>query len=256
MVQRVESLPYSKLVHELSSLSVNSDQPILSLYLHSHGHDLNHRKQVRVFMEQFRRAPEIMKLVDQESVWKKHLKAIEQSAEEFLNSKEKSLFHGVAFFASETMTDVLSFASEQPLPNDYYLLDIPALGPLMQLGHNGTSVANSVDHEMSSLERIASGHGTTMRTDVYQALNQGQVDTLLLQPDLDEKGVIALSTHTILEQFRQNSPYDGDRVSVAPLREILVYETLRHKGRVQWLQGAMNGSTPQFGILYRGKSRH
>ena len=159
----------------------------------------------------------------------------------------------MAFFASKALESVLTFATDQDLPNDYYVLDIPAMGPLVTLQATGNGTETSLNQE--SLGQIAQGYGTTVREEVYLALNQGQVDTLLVQADLDERGIIALSTHTILEQYRQASPYDGDRVSVAPLREILVFEALRHKGKVRWLKEELNGKTPHFAVVYRGHQR-
>jgi len=106
-----------------------------------------------------------------------------------------------------------------------------------------------------SLGRIAQGFGSVNPEKVFRAVNEGQVDTLLVRENLDEAGAIVLSTHTILGEYAQESPYGGGdgRVSVAPLRDILVYETVRRNGRVQSLPPQPNGDSPAYGVLYRSR---
>lgn len=102
-----------------------------------------------------------------------------------------------------------------------------------------------------SLGRIAQGFGSVKSEKVYRAINQGQVETLLLRRNLNETGSICLDCHTILEEYKQGCPYCGHDVSLALLREILVYETIRHHGNVQWLPPTRNGEAPSYGVLYR-----
>ena len=106
-----------------------------------------------------------------------------------------------------------------------------------------------------SLGRISQGFGSVNPGKVFRAINEGQVETLLVRENLDEAGMICLSTHTILDEFAQQSPYGGQgEVSVAPLRDILVYETVRRNGRVQWLPPTPSGDIPAFGVLYRNRN--
>ena len=90
MVQRVDAVPLSQVIANLSNVSVTNDRPIVSLYLHSHGHDLESRKQVRVFFDRFLRSEEIERLVNRDAEWEQRIRAIEKEADAFLNGKEKA----------------------------------------------------------------------------------------------------------------------------------------------------------------------
>ncbi len=380
MVNETATLSLGALIRKLSSIPVDPERSILSLYLQSHGHDLEQRKRVRIFLDHTLRSKEISELQARSREWKNKIQTIAKQADSFLNDKDKGCFHGIAFFASEEEADVLSYASYLPLPNNSYVLGLPALGPLVALrddyeplcicsfkqeeaqifqlmegflidqrkleteiwshhkqggwsqarfqrkhdvdvehflkevGHElekiairhsdmkfvllgqrrelpmlrkslpdqvarrliGEDVVDGVspnqlirrgldslrryeelqehdDVAKLSLGRISQGYGSVNREKVFRAINEGQVDTLILNPNLSESGAVVLSTHTILDKFKQESPYDGDPVTIAPLREILVYETVRHNGRIQWLSGAVNGQAPDFGVLYRSR---
>lgn len=372
-----------EVIKKLSAISVDANHPILSIYLQTQGQEPAQRKRVRVFLDKVLRSKEVTAISDSSREWKEKIETIAVQADAFLNDKEKASYHGAAFFASEGETEVLSYASYLPLPNDYFVMDLPALGPLVSLrddyeplcmcafsqeearvvhlkdgvlsehqelgqevyphhkqggwaqarfqrkhdedvdhffkqiarqleqtavqqpdmkfailgqrkelpmlrkilpdqvqrrliaeevveahlnnGHlvrKGFEILERYDREREhedieklSFGRISQGYGTVTPEKVFRAINQGQVDTLLVRKNLDERGVIVLSTHTILDNYQQESPYDGDPVSVAPLREILVYETVRHKGRIQWLPPAGNGhaTTPRYGVLYRSR---
>jgi peptide subunit release factor 1 (eRF1) len=380
MVNEAAELSLDALIKRLSSIPVSSDNSILSVYLQSHGQNHEQRKQVRVFLEQMMRSKEFTSLKSRSREWKDKVQTIAKQADSFLNEKEKGCFRGIAFFAIEGESEVLSYASYLPIPNDYYILDLPALGPLVALredyeplcicafnqeeahilqlkegilvnqrqfeqdawphhkqggwaqarfqrkhdqdvGHffkdiihelEQIAVRNSNikfalmgqrnelpllrkvlpdqvmrrligeevvarfnsdelvrrgseilrryednlkndDLEKLSFGRISQGYGSINREKVFRAINQGQVDTLLVRRNLREFGAIVLSTHTILDKFKQESPYNGEMVSIAPLREILVYETIRHKGKIQWLSESPNGDSPGFGVLYRSR---
>lgn len=371
------------MIKKLSSLPVEAGQPILSIYLQAHGQEPAQRKRVRVFLDRVLRSKELTELAASNRQWHDKIRSIKAQADSFLNDKEKGCFHGIAFFAASSEPSVLTYASYLPLPNDYYLMNLPALGPLvclkddyvplcmcvfsheeahiLELKDGILSEAQELEQEVyphhkqggwaqarfqrkheedvdqffrqivrrleqvaiqnpemkfallgqrselpmlrkvlpdqvrrrliaeeviktgidsgrmiqKGLEileryeraqkhediekltfgRISQGYGTVTPEKVFRAINQGQVNTLFLRRNLDESGAIVLSTHTILDTYRQQSPYDGDPVSVAPLREILVYETIRHNGRIQWLPPATNGQTPRFGVLYRNRGQ-
>lgn len=381
MAKTAAVLSLDEAIKKLATLQVDAGHSILSIYLQTQGQEHAQRKRVRVFVDQMLRSKPVTDLVQKSRDWKEKIERIAGQADVFLNDKEKASFHGIAFFANERDSEILTYASYLPLPNDYYSMDFPALGPLVslrdqyeplcmcsfnqeeahlfqlrdglvsqscelgqevyphhkqggwaqarfqrkhdedvehffrqvaheleqvavknsaikfamlgqrkelpllrkylpdqvqrrliaeevvdrrlnngQLAQKGLEIIAHFEREQEkediaklSLGRIAQGYGTVTREKVFRAINQGQVDTLLLKKNIDESGAIVLSTHTILEKFRQNSPYDGDPVSVAPLREILVYETIRHNGRVQWLPTSANGNTPAYGVLYRSR---
>lgn len=382
MVNEAAELSLDSLIKKLSSLTVSANQSILSVYLQAHGQNLDQRKQVRVFLDKIMRSKELLNLQSRNRDWKEKIQTIARQADSFLNDKEKRCFQGIAFFAIEEDPEVLSYASYLPIPNDFYVLDLPALGPLVELRDDyeplcicafnqedarllqlkegflikqrhleqaawphhkqggwaqarfqrkhdqdvdyffkeiihalnqivirdsevkfvlmgqrnelpllrkilpdqvkrrligeevvarfhpdelvrrGLAILRKYENkqkgedvEKLSFGRIAQGYGSINREKVFRAINQGQVDTLLLRRNLKEFGAIVLSTHTILSEFRQESPYDGETVTIAPLREILVYETIRHNGRVQWLPSSTNGGEPGFGVLYRSRGR-
>ncbi len=380
MARETAALSLDSVIKNLSSLPVSPHHPILSIYLQSQGPDPAQRKRARVFLNQLMRSKEVIALEAESREWKDKIGAIARMADAFLNDKDKACFQGIAFFAAADHEDVISYASYLPMPNSYYLMDLPAIGPLVglrddfeplcicafnqedarvlqmsegllvnerQLGQeawphhkqggwaaarfqrkhdedvshffkdiireleqiaihnseinfvlmgqrkelpllrkmlpdqvarrvigedviNGMSTDQLVQRGLNTLRqyeerqehedvgklsfgRISQGYGSVKREKVFRAINEGQVDTLLLNPNLDESGALVLSTHTILNEYKGESPYDGDAVSIAPLREILVYETVRHNGRVQWLSSAPNGQTPHFGVLYRSR---
>ena len=380
MANETAVLSLDALIKKLSALPVDPDQSILSVYLQAHGRELEHRKRVRVFLDKTMRSKQLTALQAQSRDWKDKIQTIAKQADRFLNDKSQRSFQGIAFFAAESDPEVMCYASYLPLPNDAYVLELPALGPLVALRDDyeplcicafnqeearlihmqegfvvnqrqletaawkhhkqggwaqarfqrkhdddvehflkdlvhrleqfsvrqpdmkfvllgqrneipllrkmlpdqvarrliGEDVVNGLQAEgliqrglellqryeqrqenddMAKLTfgRISQGYGSVNREKVFRAINEGQVDTLLLNPNLNEPGALVLSTHTILDKYKQNSPYDGDPVTIAPLREILVYETLRHNGRIQWLSRARKGPAPDFGVLYRSR---
>lgn len=371
------------LIKKLSTLPVDAEQSILSLYLQAHGHDREQRKRARVYFEQLLRSPEIHRLQGSDHQWEQKIRTITSQAEGFLNAKDKAPFNGVAFFVGGPLGEVVTYASYLTLPNDYYVLNIPALSPLVglrdeyeplclcrfnqeeariveidagvvseqhelgqeisphhkqggwaqarlqrkheegveqffreiarQLGQRavhhpkmkfalvgqrtelpilarflpdqvgrrliaqeiadrslangglvrkGLEILEAYDRQKErskleelSLGRIAQGFGSIKSEKVYQAIKQGQVETLLIRKGFEEAGSICLECHTILAEYRQTCPYCGHPVSVAPLREILVYETLRHHGKICWLPPVRKDKSPPYGVLYRERAR-
>lgn len=376
-------LSLNEAIGKLSSLPVEADHPIISLYLQIHGRDLEQRKRVRVFLDQALRSEAIQNLTETSREWEDKVRAIEARADMFLNAKDKSAFNGVALFASWNEPEIISYASYLPIQNDFHVLDFPVLGPLVALqeeyapvclcvfnqegarllemhegilsGHrsleqkmyphhkqggcaqarfqrkhdedaehffkniaheleqvaiknpeihfclmgqkkeipllqrllpeqvlrrliaqesingkpsDGQLIRKGLDivkrygseqerREMSDLNmgRISQGFGSVTPEKVFRAINQGQVATLLVRSNLEDTGAVCLGSHTILGEYKRQSPYTGERVSLAPLREILVYETIRHNGRVQLLPPVPNGKTPRYGVLYRSRGR-
>ncbi len=383
MAQEVVGLSLEDLIKKLTDLPLYSEQDVLSIYLQTHGQNLAQRKQVRVFLEQMWRSPELQRLESAHRDWAKKIKIIAKQADAFLNDKENSALNGVAFFAWGHDPQVVTYASSLPFPNVYYVLPFPAVGPLVSLrddyeplclcqfnqeearivemtagmmieqselgqevyphhkqggwaqarfqrkhieeaDHFFREIAHQLEQravknpklkfalvgqrkelpllvrflpdqverrliaqeiaEMTlknghlarkgleilraynkkreqdktaelSLGRIAQGFGSVKSEKVYRAINQGQVETLLLRKGLDRSGSVCLECHTILEEYKQACPYCGQHVAVAPLDEILVYETLRHHGKVQWLSPTRAEQAPAYGVLYRERAR-
>lgn len=385
MANEAATLSLDAVIKQLSSLPVETGKPIVSLYIQSHGQDLEQRKRVRVFLDQMLRSAQVQQLRDIGREWADKIKWITIEADHFLNDKDKTMYHGIAFFASWNQAEVIRYASYLPFPNTYQVLDFPSLGPLVgqrddneplclchfsqeeahfleirygalhaehalgqeQYRHHkqgGWSQARFqrkhdegmeqffrkisyqldqiiirnpqvrvallgqkkelplldkylseqvrkrvIDRESSqkrmstgqllrrgleilehherkqeredmarlSLGRIAQGYGSVSPEKVFRAINEGQVETLLVRENLDDAGAIHLPTHTVLDEYSHQSPYGGTgEVSIAPLREILVYETVRRNGRVQWLPPSpINGETPAYGVLYRDRNR-
>lgn len=378
-------LSLDAVIKQLSLLPVETGKPILSLYIQSHGQDLEQRKRVRVFLDQTFRSKEIQQLREIDRDWSEKIKKIATEADHFLNDKDKTIFHGIAFFATWSSPELIRYASYLPFPNSYQVLDFPALGPLVgqrddynplclcqfnqeeahfleiqygqlqaehamgqenyphhkqggwsqsrfqrkhdegmeqffrkiagqldqlaihhpelnfallgqkkeiplleknlseqvlkrvihsepsekgmstpQLLRRSIEILESYERRRErddmarlSLGRIAQGYGSVSPEKVFRAINEGQVETLLVRENLDDAGAIDLVTHTILDEYSNRSPYRGrGQVSIGPLREMLVYETVRRKGRIQWLPPSpSNGGTPAFGVLYRNRNR-
>ena len=385
MANGAAPLSLDEVIKDLALLPVETGKPILSLYIQSHGQDLEQRKRVRVFLDQMLRSKEIQRLREIDRDWADKIKWIATEADHFLNDKDKTVFHGIAFFASWCSPEVIRYASYLPFPNSVQVLDFPALGPLvgqrddynplclcqfnqeeahlLEIRHGqlqaehamgqenyphhkqgGWSqsrfqrkhdegmeqffrmIANQLDqlairdpqlnfallgqrkevpllekylseqvlkrvinrepseNGMStgqllrrgieilekyerrrerddlarlSLGRIAQGFGSVSPDKVFRAINEGQVETLLVRENLDDAGAIDLVTHTILDEYSSRSPYGGTGdISIGPLREMLVYETVRRKGRIQWLPPSpSNGEIPAYGVLYRNRNR-
>lgn len=385
MANEAATLSLDAVIKQLSLLPVETGKPILSLYIQSHGQDLEQRKRVRVFLDQMLRSKQIQQLREINREWADKIKLLATEADHFLNDKDKTVFHGIAFFATWSQPEVIRYASYLPFPNSCQILDFPAMGPLvgqrddynplclchfnqeeahvLEIQHGqlqaeyamgqenyphhkqgGWSqsrfqrkhdegmeqffrkIANQLDqlaihnpqlnfallgqkkeiplldkylsdqvlkrvinretssnglstgqllrrgiemlekHERQreredmarlSLGRISQGFGSVSPDKVFRAVNEGQVETLLVRENLEEAGAIDLATHTILDEYSNRSPYGGrGEVSIGPLREMLVYETVRRKGRIQWLPPSpANGETPAYGVLYRNRNR-
>ena len=133
MANEAAALSLDDVIKKLSSLPVEADKQIFSLYIQSHGQNLAQRKGVRVFLDKMLRSPDVEALRARDRSWAGKLKQIAVQADHCLNAKDKAAYHGIAFFAAWSEEEPIQFASYLPFPNSYQILNIPALGPLVGL---------------------------------------------------------------------------------------------------------------------------